>query len=152
MINTRFVDTNGYQTKLLVPDQPWVIYGNPTNFNHFVTTPLVPVTPGDREYQTSTKKSHSRRSYVGDSVPSTVQSHNYAYVHDPGRKTGNAIPGWSFILDDGTEKRQFTTTGDVVTLIAYLEDNIKAATRLYTNGARYDLAFAPEGASVAADS
>ena len=152
MIEPRFVDSYGYQTKLVVPDQPWVIYGHPVNFNHFVTTPLVPVTPGDRQYQASNKKAHSRRAYVNDQVPSSVAAHGYAYLHDPGRKTGNAIPGWSFILDDGTEKRQFTTTADVVTLIAYLETAVKGATRLYTNGARYDLAAAVEGASVAADS
>ena len=152
MNQPRFVDTYGYQTKLTVPDQPWVIYGHPTNFNYFVTTPLTPVTPGDREYQQSNKKSHSRRSYKGDTVPSTVAAHTYGYIHDPGRKTGNAIPGWAFILDDGTEKRQFTTTADVVALIAYLEDNVKAATRLYTNGGRYDLAAPAQGGYVAADS
>ena len=152
MNQPRFVDTYNYQTKLVVPDQPWVIYGHPTNFNHFVTTPLVPITAGDREYQGGTKKAHSRRQYKGDTTPSSVASHGYSYLHDPGRKTGNAIPGWNFILDDGTEKRQFTTTADVVTLVAYLESDVKAATRLYTSGARYDLVPAEEGGYVAADS
>ena len=145
MNEPRLVDDSNYQTKLLVPDQPWVIYGNMTNFNHFVTTPLTPVTAGDREYQQVPKKAHTRRAYVGDQTPSSVSAHSYAMLHDPGRKTGNSIPGWSFILDDGTEKRQFTTTADVVTLIAYLEDNVKAATRVYTQGARYDLAAPSEG-------
>ena len=152
MNQPRFVDTYNYQTKLVVPDQPWVIYGHPTNFNHFVTTPLVPITPADREYQGGTKKAHSRRQYKGDATPSSVASHGYSYLHDPGRKTGNAIPGWAFILDDGTEKRQFTTTGDVVSLVAYLEDNVKDATRLYTNGARYDLAKPAGDGRVAAHS
>lgn len=152
MNQPRFVDTYGYQTKLTVPDQPWVIYGHPSNFNHFVTTPLVPVAAAGREYQQGNKKSHSRRSYKGDQVTSTVAGHSYGYLHDPGRKTGNAIPGWAFILDDGTEKRQFTTTADVVALVAYLEDEVKAATRLYTNGARYDLAPSAQGNYVAANS
>lgn len=145
MIEPRFVDSYSYQTKLVVPDQPWLIYGHPANFNHFVTTPLVPASAAGREYQGGQKKAHSRRAYVNDPTPSSVATHGYSYVHDPGRKTGNAIPGWSFILDDGTEKRQFTTTGDVVTLIAYLEDEVKGPTRLYTNGARYDISPAAEG-------
>ena len=152
MNQPRFAETHGYQTKLVVPGQPWAIYGHPVNFNHFVITPLTFAKPGDREYQTGTKKAHPRRRWVGDTSPTNVSTHDYGYVHDPGRKTGNAIPGWSFILDDGTEKRQFTTTADVVTLIAYLEDNVKAATRLYTQGARYDFAAPAEGGYVAADS
>ena len=152
MIEPRFTTKWNYQTKLKVPDQPWLIYGNPTNFNHFVKTPLVPYTPGDREYQGGEKKAHTRRKYKGDPTPSAVGLHGYSYVHDPGRKIGNAIPGWSFILDDGTEKRQFTTTADVVTLIAFLEDEVKAETRLYTQGARYDLAAPSEGQYVAASS
>ena len=138
-MSKRFIDTYGYDTELVVPDQPWVIYGNPTNFNYFVTTPLVPAAAAGRQYQGGIKKAHTRRRYVNDPSPSNVSSHNYAYLDDPGRKVGNAIPGWSFILDDGTEKRQFTTTGDVVTLIAYLEDAVKEATWVYTQGARYTL-------------
>lgn len=134
-MSTRFIDTYGYDTKLVVPDQPWAIYGHPTNFNYFVTTPLVPAVSAGRQYQSGIKKAHTRRKYVNDPSPSNVSSHNYAYVDDPGRRVGNAIPGWAFILDDGTEKRQFTTTGDVVTLIAYLEDSVKKDTRLYTQGA-----------------
>lgn len=138
-MSTRFVDSYGYDTELVVPSQPWVIYGHPINFNYFVTTPLVPASAAGRQYQSSIKKAHSRRRYIGDPAPINVSSHNYAYVDDPGRKVGNAIPGWSFILDDGTEKRQFTTTADVVTLIAYLETEVKNSTYLYTQGARYTL-------------
>ena len=138
-MSLRFVDNYGYDTKLLVPGQPWAIYGHPTNFNYFVTEALVPASAGDRQYQTSLVRAHTRRRYVGDPSPSNVSEHNYAYLDDPGRKVGNAIPGWSFILDDGTEKRQFTTTGDVILLIAYLEDAVKEETKLYTQGARYIL-------------
>ena len=139
MSEVRFVDTTNYMTKLVVPDQPWFIYGNVTNFNYFVTTPLVPATAGEKEYQTNSRKGHSRRAYVGDPQPSSVAATSYSWVDDPGRKLGNAIPGWSFILDDGTEKRQFTTTGEVVTLIAYLDGKMKNPCRLYTQGARYEL-------------
>lgn len=56
---------------------------------------------------------------------------------DPGRKVGNALPGYSFILDDGTEKRQFTTDADVMDLHSYLLSDLSAETKLYTQGARY---------------
>jgi hypothetical protein len=129
----------GYDTKLVVPGNPWFIYGIPTNINYFLTEPLVPVAARGVEYQTGTRKEHKRRKYVGDPTPSTIPEHPYAYMDDPGRKVGNALPGWSFILDDGTEKRQFTTTADVVTLVAFLETAVKGYTRLYTQGARYKL-------------
>lgn len=141
-MSLRFVDTYGYDTKLVVPEQPWAIYGNPTNFNYFVKTPLVPASAAARQYQTSTRSAHTRRRYAGDPSPSNVSAHSYSYIDDPGRKVGNAVPGWSFILDDGLEKRQFTTTGDVILLIAYLEDEVNNETKLYTQGARYTLAAA----------
>ena len=56
---------------------------------------------------------------------------------DPGRKVGNALPGFSFILDDGTERRQFTLQGNVMDLHAYLITELNAETKLYTQGARY---------------
>ena len=58
-------------------------------------------------------------------------------MYDPGRKVGNALPGYEFILDDGTEKRQFTTDADVMDLHAYLKGELLKQTKLYTNGARY---------------
>ena len=152
MTEPRFVDNTNYTTKLAVPDQPWIIFGNLTNFNYFVTTPLAPLSNEDRQYQQGNKKEHQRRQYKGDTITSTVKAHSYGYLHDPGRKVGNAIPGWSFILDDGTERRQFTTTADVVSLVAYLEDQVVRDTHLFTNGARYLLAAVEAGRNVAASS
>ena len=129
----------GYDTKLVIPEQPWFIYGIPANINYFLTTPLVPASVGGVQYQTGTRKEHKRRRYVGDPAPINIPEHGYAYIDDPGRKVGNALPGWSFILDDGTEKRQFTTTADVILLVAFLEEAVKGYTRLYTQGARYKL-------------
>jgi hypothetical protein len=140
MIEPRFTSEYTYRTKLVVPDAPWAIYGHPANFAYFVNTPLVEAEAGAREYQNSPRRAHARRRYIGDQAPANVPATTYGYVHDPGRRTGNAIPGWSFILDDGIERRQFTTTADVVTLIAYLEDDIKNKTRLYTQGASYVIA------------
>ena len=137
MIQPRFVDTYSYQTALLVPSVSWKIYGHPTNFNYFVTTPLVPASEAGRSFTTTNRKAHSRRKYIGDPTPSNVGASTVFYMSDPGRKVGNAVPGWNFILDDGLEKRQFTTDGDVSELIQYLEDAVSKEVRVYTQGARY---------------
>lgn len=143
----RFVDSYSYQTKLVVPDHNWNIYGHPANFAYFVKTPLVAADAADREVKVTQKKAHTRRRYVGDPTPVNVSAHSPTYLTDPGRKIGNAIPGWKFILDDGTEKRQFTTTADVAALILYLQDELKNDTKLYTTGAsRVIKAGAAEGA------
>lgn len=114
----------------------WTIYGAPDNLNHFLTTAVSPlVVTEERETRTGNKKQHSRRRYVGDPNPINVDPHTFDYLYDPGRKVGSALPGWSFILDDGVEKRQFTTTGDVQTLILYLDGNVKQPTKVYTGGA-----------------
>ena len=145
MIESRLVWDQGYRTKLVIPDANWCIYGHPTNFNYFVNTPLVPAVNGERVFTTKNKSEHKRRRYVGDPAPSNVSAHSYGHVYDPGRKTGRAIPGWSFILSDGVEKRQFTTTGDVILLTDYLEKNLKMKCRLYTQGANTEIAAATAG-------
>ena len=145
MNEPRFVDSYGFQTKLIVPDVPWCIYGHPVNFNYFVNTPLVPAVDGARVYTTKTKKAHTRRRFIGDPAPANVSAHGYGHMYDPGRKTGNAVPGWSFILSDGVEKRQFTTTGDVILLVDYLEKNLKMKCKLYTQGANTEIAAATNG-------
>ena len=136
MSTPRFVDSYDYKTKLVLGDgYTWNIYGHPNNLAHFVTTTPVAASDAAREMKQGVKKSHTRRRYVGDPSPITVAEHNFDYIYDPGRKVGSATPGWSFILDDGTEKRQFTTTGDVQELVLYLETEVKKTTRLYTGGA-----------------
>ena len=64
---------------------------------------------------------------------------------DPGRKVGSALPGYSFILDDGTETRQFTTDADVIDLHSYLLGELNADTKLYTQGARYIIKVVGDG-------
>ena len=109
----------------------------PANFNYFVTTPLTPDSAGSVVNKQASVKAHTRRKYVGDPAPSNVSASTREFMVDPGRKVGNALPGFSFILDDGTEKRQFTLQGDVMDLHAYLVGELKAETKLYTQGARY---------------
>lgn len=121
------------------------IYCIPTNFNYFVKTPVVPDTVDSVVNKTSQVKSHARRKYIDDPAPSNVDAHPRTYLFDPGRKVGNAIPGFSFILDDEVEKRQFTLQGDVVDLHAYLVSNLSKDVTLYTEGASYEIAAAADG-------
>lgn len=125
--------------------QDFSIYCIPTNFNYFVKTDLVPDSADGVVNKTSSVKAHQRRKYVGDPAPSNIPQTTRTFMYDPGRKVGSAIPGFSFILDDGTEKRQFTLDGNVVDLHAYLSGEVNKETKLYTQGARYVIAASSEG-------
>lgn len=109
----------------------------PANFNYFVETALTPDSATAVVNKQASVKAHTRRKYVGDPAPSNVSASTREFMVDPGRKVGNALPGMSFILDDGTETRQFTLQGDVMDLHAYLVGELKNETKLYTQGARY---------------
>ena len=121
------------------------IYCIPANFNYFVKTDLVPDTEGGIVNKSSNVKAHSRRQYSGDIITVNVSAHSREFMYDPGRKVGSALPGFSFILDDGTEKRQFTLDGNVMDLHAYLQAELNAETKLYTQGARYTITPTAEG-------
>jgi len=113
------------------------IWAETANINYFLTTPLVPAGEGTIVNKTSNVKAHSRRQYPQDPSTINVSASTRTYMVDPGRKVGNALPGSPFILDAGTEKRQFTFTGNVVDLHAFLLSDVKEETKLYTTGARY---------------
>lgn len=127
-MTTQVFDPEGFELK---------IWAETANINYFLTTPLVPAGEGTIVNKTSAVKAHSRRQYPGDSSSINVSASSRTYMVDPGRKVGNALPGEPFILDDGVQKRQFTFTGNVVDLHAFLLSDVKAETKLYTTGARY---------------
>ena len=115
------------------------IWGIPANINYFISEELAADSVEGVVNKTTTVKSHSRRRYVNDPAPINVGSHGREFMYDPGRKVGNALPGFSFILNDGTEKRQFTLQGDVMDLHAWLLTTLNNKTSLYTQGASYEL-------------
>ena len=119
--------------------EDWSIWCIPANFNYFVKTDLVPDSEEGIINSSSTVKAHTRRLYYNDILTVNVAAHQREYMIDPGRKVGSALPGYSFVLDDGTESRQFTTNADVMDLHAYLLTELNAVTKLYTNGARYTI-------------
>lgn len=135
----RFVEPTVPAQKLAVTGVSWNIWAIPANFNYFVDTALSPVSDEGSEERTATRKGHTRRRYKGDDAPINVSPSTYTYLYDPGRKIGNALPGWSFILDDGTEKRQFTTTATYAELYAYLLADLTNTTTFYSEGSRVSL-------------
>ena len=130
----------------MTPDgEAFSIYGIPANINYFITSTLTPDTEDGVVNKTTTVKSHTRRRYTGDINGPTISAHTRTFMYDPGRKVGNALPGFSFILDDGVEKRQFTLDGNVINLHSFLVGEVKNETKLYTQGARYVIAAASGG-------
>lgn len=116
------------------------IIAETTNINYFLKTTLVPDSATGVVNKTATKKQHTRRKYVGDPAPSTVTAHSVEFMYDPGRIDLQTLPGKSFILDDGVEKRQFTFVGDVMDLHSFLVGDAKMDLKLYTTGAPYVIA------------
>ena len=125
--------------KMTPPGQPFSIFGIPANINYFLNVALTPDTVDGIENRQSTVKAHVRRRYVGDINGSNVSSHQREYLYDPGRKTGSALPGFTFTLDDEVEKRSFTLQGDVMDLHSFLSGGLKADCTLYTQGASYEI-------------
>lgn len=120
------------------------IIGETTNINYFLKTTLTPDSVTGVVNKTATKKAHTRRKYVGDPSPSNVVSHSVEFMYDPGRIDLQTLPGKSFILDDGVEKRQFTFVGDVMDLHSFISSDAKMDLKLYTTGAPYVIAAAAD--------
>ena len=131
--------------KMVPAGKDIAIYGEPDNINYFVETDLVPASAGSVVNKTANVSSSTRRRYAGDSSPSNVKSHTREFLFDPGRRNGAAVPGKPFILDDGTEKRQFSFTGNFMDLHAYLVGEAAMALTLYSPSAAYSIAKAGGG-------
>lgn len=131
--------------KMVPAGKDIAIYGEPANINYFVTTPLVPVSETSAVDKQSSVKAHTRRKYAGDPTPINVSGGDREYLYDPGRRNGSAVPGNPFILDDGTEKRQFRYTGTLMDLHAYIKGEAAMDLILYSQSAAYDIAKASNG-------
>ena len=129
-------------SKMVPADSDIAIYGEPANINYFVNTDLEPVSEGAVVDKESTVKTFKRRRFVGDDEPVTVDEHPRKYMFDPGRRNGGGTPGRPFILDDGTERRQFSFTGDVKDLHSYLVGQAAMELTLFSPSASYVIAEA----------
>ena len=124
-----------------IPDSNTAIWAETNNINYFLTTPLTPDSADSVTNVQVSKPGHSRRQYPGDSSLVTVSAHSATTIVDPGRKSGNAVPGKPFVADDDTEKRQFRYTGDWTDVHALFVGNVSKETKLYSStGTRYVIA------------
>ena len=129
--------------------QPVVIYAEPDNINYFLIGDLDPDTTGSVTNGQVSVGAHSRAQYPGDPTPMNVSSSNREFLIDPTRKSGNGLPGKSFVLaafdaqDLPLEKRQFTYKGRWIDLHAFLRSAVVYRTFAFNNtGARYSMASA----------
>lgn len=132
--------------------QPFTIYAEPDNINYFLNGQLDPDTTGGPTNSSASVSAYSRRSYPGDATPVNVSGSTREFLVDPSRKSGNGLPGVSFILENLVpsqedpavkvvdERRQFTLKGRVIDLHAFLSAEAKYDTYLHMNtGARYTI-------------
>jgi len=125
------------------------IYGETANINYFLVNDLTPDSVDGVVNKETRRKDASVRRYVGDPTPYNRPGGDVKFMYDPGRIDLQTLPGKPFILADGTEKRQFSYSGDVMELHSFLVGNVKKETKLYTSGPPYVIA-GPEAQEQAA--
>jgi hypothetical protein len=119
------------------------IWAETANINYFLKTPLVPAGQGTVTNKQAAVPSHTRRQYPGDPTPINVGGTVREFIHDPGRRSGNATPGKDFWLYSdvglpGDEKRKFTYQGRITDLHAFLVGEVAMQVHLVgPSGARY---------------
>lgn len=129
--------------KMTLPLVDTAIWGEPANINFFLNTDLVPDTAAGRQISNQTVRSHTRRQYPGDTTPINVSAHGRQMLVDPGRKSGNALPGNSFrVVSDaglpGEENRQFTYQGRWEDIVNLFVTEAAMQVHLYSpSGTRY---------------
>ena len=128
-----------------LPSGTAAIYGETDNINYFLKTPLLADSVAGVVNTQSTVKQHTRRSYVGDTTPSSVSSHDRTTMYDPGRRNGAATPGKDMLLSDDTERRAFTYVGSWTDVHAFLVGQAAMDLKAYSESARYDIAEASDG-------
>lgn len=129
-------------SKMIPTDSNIAIYGEPANINYFVNTDLEPASEGAVVDKSSSVKTFKRRRFAGDDEPVTVEAHTREFMYDPGRRNGGGTPGKPFILDDGTERRQFSWTGTLKDLHAYLVGEAAMDLTLFSPSASYQITAA----------
>lgn len=122
-----------------------VIWAETANINYFITTPLQPVSQTGATDKQVTFGASTARQYPGDPTPVSRSGGVRTFIHDPGRRSGNALPGKKFwLVSDaglpGEERRQFTFQGNLTDLHAWLTGHAKMQIDLYgPSGARYTI-------------
>ena len=126
--------------------QPCTIYAESANINYFLQNDLDPdLDAGTTNSQVSVG-AYTRQQYPGDTTPMNVSGSSREFLVDPTRKSGNGLPGRSFVLaamnaqGEVTEKRQFTYKGRWLDLHAFLSAEATYDMFAFNNtGARYTI-------------
>ena len=127
--------------KHTLPTTDTAIWAETANLNHFSSTLIAPDSDGSVTNEQASVAASSRRQYPGDTSEVSVSAHSRTYLVDPGRKSGSAIPGKPFRINDGTENRMMRFTGDWVDVHAFFTGNVDVETSLYSpTGTRYVIA------------
>lgn len=122
-----------------------IYYKDIRSINWFLADDLEDDTLGEKSRGTKTIPGHQRRRGPSDSTPINVKQSTADYLIDPSLKSGNALPGISFILKttknaDVDAKRQFTLKGRSLDFIEYFDGKMKYETDIYlSNGGRHTL-------------
>ena len=122
-----------------------IYYKDIRSINYFLTDALEDDTVGDKSRASKTIPGHQRRKGPSDKAPINVKQSTADYLVDPSLKSGNALPGISFILKttknaDVDATRQFTLAGRSLDFIEYFDGKMKYETYIYlSNGGRHTL-------------
>ena len=124
--------------KHTLPDSTSAIWAETDNLNYFSSLSISPDSSEGVTNKQAQVEGKPRRAYPGDQNPAGVSSHPRTYMVDPGRKSGNAVPGRPFVISDGTEKRQMRYTGRFMDVHAFFVGNVTVDTTLWSpTGTRY---------------
>jgi hypothetical protein len=138
--------------KVIIPEDgirsEFTIYAKDLRaLNWFLKTPLTDAEVGEKKRATKTIPTHPRRRGPSDPAPITIPVSQADYLVDPSLKSGNALPGISFIFkttknSDIDAQRQFTLVGRSLDLVEYFDGKMKYETYVYfSNGGRHTLAL-----------
>ena len=142
--------------KTTIPEEgnrgAFTIYWNDLrSINWFLTDPLAADETGDFEVKQKSIPGHQRRKGPSDSNPINVSQSTASYISDPSLKSGNALPGFSFVLQttknaDIDATRQFTLQGRTGDFKRYFNEKMKYETYVYWSiGGRHTLKPTPAG-------
>ena len=122
------------------------------SFNAFVETPLEDADLGEPQELSKVIPGHTRRKGPSDRTPINVSQSNASWLKDPTLRSGNALPGITFMLKtdlsmaDTDMQRQFTLVGRTIDFVTHFSGKMKYQTFYYPrNGGRHTLLSVPVG-------
>lgn len=139
----KYVDANATEGNELTI---WTIA--PENLNYFIDVAGAGLEPQGSEdvvvaMSNSKGGNASVRRFPGDTAPFNRANVQKQIMKNRNVRHGNALPGRRFILDDGTEKRQFTYQGELAALHALLVGNLKMDVKFTHYNGSWEFITAP---------